>query len=156
MSARPLRIEEAGRACEVFARIVTTGFPEFPPEAVTDYLAPWTADKIAARIKSGEGVLLGFFKGSELVGLVSGTAVEGGVGTIFWLLVAEEGRGSGAGRALFDAACAAYRAMGAHKIKLTAPTESAQNFYNHMGMLEEGYHANHWYHLDFCAMGLEL
>jgi ribosomal protein S18 acetylase RimI-like enzyme len=137
-------------------RILTTSFPTFPPEAVKDYLKPWTPDNVISRLERGHDILIAAYTGDEIVGLVSGTPPEAGVGTIVWLLVDGPWRGRKAGQAIYEAACHAYRDLGAHKVKLTAPSERAKRFYEGCGMRVEGFHANHWYKMDFFSLGADL
>src|SRR6266545_747920 len=148
--------EEAGAVCALIRRILMTDFPAFPPEAIDDYLAPWTPGAVTARLESGLDVIITALTGDELIGLVSGAAPEGGVGTVMWLLVDARWRGRRAGRALYDASCRAYRDLGAHKMKLTAPSERAKGFYEICGMRLEGVHPNHWYHATFFSLGVVL
>lgn len=137
-------------------QILATSFPTFPREAVTDYLKPWTPDAVISRLERDDGVLIAAFAADEAIGLVSGTGPEGGVGTIIWLLVDTPWRGHKAGRALYRAAFDAYRALGAHKMKLTAPSEEAKRFYEGCGMRVEGVHPKHWYGMDFISLGVTL
>lgn len=147
---------ETETVCALFTRIVTTSFPMFPDEAVKAYLGAWTMEKIKARLETGRDVLIAAYSNGEMIGLTSGSEPEGGVGTMVWLMVDARWRGHKAGRALYEAACAAYRAMGAHKMKLTVPSDEARRFYEHCGMEVEGFHPNHWYHANFTGMGVAL
>jgi len=140
----------------VFRQIVVTSFPMFPPNAVESYLEPWTREAVVSRLTHGTDLLIAAFAAGEIVGLVSGNAPEGGVGTIVWLLVDARWRGHEVGRALYDAACHAYRDVGAHKMKLTAPSERAKRFYERCGMRVEGTHPKHWYNVDFYSLGAAL
>ena len=148
--------DEAEAVCAVFRRIVTTSFPGFPREAVVAYLEPWTTGQLRARLEGGQGVMIAAFAGTETVGLVSGAPPEAGVGTVAWLLVDADWRGRRVGQALYGAACDAYRSLGAHKMKLTAPSERAARFYERCGMRVEGFHPAHWYRADFFALGVQL
>lgn len=147
---------EAAAVCRFFSQIVHSSFLEFSETMRNYYLAQWTEETIAERLEKQNGVLLGAYEGDAMLGIASGTAPEGGVGTITWLLVDERARGSGVGSQLFEAACESYRRMDAHKMKLTAPTENARNFYLRMGMREEGFHPNHWFNQDFWGMAIKL
>ncbi|MDX6498959.1 MAG: Acetyltransferase domain [Blastocatellia bacterium] len=147
---------EAEPLCALIRQILITSFPTFPPEAVDDYLKPWTPDSVISRLERGHDILIAAYAGDEVIGLVSGTALEGGVGTVIWLLVDTRWRGHKAGRALYEAACRAYRELGAHKMKLTAPSEGAKRFYESCGMCVEGFHRKHWYKMDFFSLGVVL
>jgi GNAT superfamily N-acetyltransferase len=149
-------LNEAGDVCTVIQRILTSSFPMFPQEAIEDYLEPWTADRVISRLEHGHDVLIAAYVKDEITGLVSGTAPEAGVGTIIWLLVDARWRGHKVGRALYEAGCHAYRGLGAHKMKLTAPSERAKRFYESCGMRVEGFHPNHWYRLEFFSLGTGL
>ena len=92
-------------------------------------------------------------EGLGINGVLVGAGVEGGVGTIIWLVVSPVCRGKGIGKALFERACDEYRSLGAHKVKLTVPTQEAVKFYENMGMEVEGYHPAHWWGLDFWSLG---
>lgn len=94
--------------------------------------------------------------GDQLAGVLLGTAIEGGVATITWLILAPEYRRQGIGKELFDKACAFYQKRGAHKIKLTASTISAVKFYKRIGMEEEGILFNHWWNIDFTSLAIQL
>ena len=128
----------------------------FPEEALRHYRETWTDEEIAQRAQSQEYVLLAARKDGELIGILIGTPPEGGVGTVPWLLVSPKCRGQGIGNRMFDEACSRYRAMGCHKVKLTAPNKRAVRFYEKQGMRVEGFHANHWWRLDFWALGKNL
>jgi GNAT superfamily N-acetyltransferase len=152
---RPIS-NEAAALCTVIKQILNTSFSTFPQEAIADYLEPWTPDVVISRLERDDDILIAAFAGDEITGLVSGTAPEGGVGTVVWLLVDAPWRGQNVGRALYHAACDAYRALGAHKMKLTAPSERAKCFYESCGMRVEGVHPEHWYRLDFISLGTAL
>jgi len=152
---RPKR-DEAEAVCTLIKQILVTSFPSFPQEAVKNYLKPWTPDIVMSRLEHDHDVLIAAIIGDEIVGLVSGTAPEGGVGTIIWLLVDARWRGHKVGRALYEAACHAYRELGAHKMKLTAPSEEAKRFYESCGMRVEGYHPKHWFKIAFFSLGVDL
>ncbi len=147
---------EAKALCAFVRQAIAAGFPMFTAEAVESYLKPWTPDDVAARLQHGRDILIAALAGDEIVGVISGTAPEGGVGTVIWLLVDARWRGRNVGRALYDAACLAYCRLGAHKMKLTAPSESAKRFYERCGMHVEGFHPDHWYKLDFYSLGVLL
>ncbi len=148
--------DEAEALCALMRQILNTSFPTFPREAVNDYLKPWTPDNVISRLERGHDILIAAFAADEIVGFASGTAPEAGVGTIVWLLVDGPWQGHKVGRALYEASCDSYRDLGAHKVKLTAPSERAKRFYEGCGMRAEGFHTNHWYKLDFFSLGADL
>ncbi|SRR5258706_4583825 len=148
--------DEADALCALIGQVLITSFDTFPPEAVQDYLKPWTRQAVISRLERGHDVLIAAYAGDEIIGLVSGTATEGGVGTVVWLLVDTRWRGRKAGQTLYEAACRAYRELGAHKMKLTAPSERAKRFYERCGMCVEGFHPRHWYQVDFFSLGVIL
>jgi GNAT superfamily N-acetyltransferase len=152
---RPLP-EDAPAVVALVHRLVKANFPMFPAAAIGYYLQAWENEKLAARIEAQADVLIVAFEQDTPMGLVSGTAPEGGVGTIVWLLVDNPVQGKGIGRAIFAEARKAYKTLGAHKIKLTAPSAEATLFYEHCGMKTEGHHVNHWWNVDFTAMGIQV
>jgi len=128
-------------------------FPEFSPLAKQAYAAQWGEKQLQSRVHLGRDLLAIVRLENSIKGIVSGTSPEGGVGTIVWLLVAQNARGLGIGKKLLNYAKQYYVSQGCHKIKLTSPSQSANNFYKKQGMILEGYHPHHWYHTDFWAFG---
>ena len=88
----------------------------------------------------------------EILGVVNGTGIEGGVGTIIWLLIDSRFKKLGFGSILFKSACEKYKELGAHKIKLTVPEKTTVEFYKKQNMLLEGFHPNHWWNMDMWSM----
>src|SRR5688572_7994549 len=105
---------EAEALCALMRQILMTSFPMFPPEAINDYLKPWTPDNVSSRLERGHDILIAAYAADEIIGLVSGPAPEAGVGTIVWLLVDQPWRDLRVGVDLYEAACDAYRNVGAH------------------------------------------
>lgn len=128
----------------------------FPEEAMRHYRGSLTGGEFTRRVQDPRQVLLAARRQGQMVGVVAGSAPEGGVATIVWLLVTAGARGSGLGTRLFLEACARYRAMGCHKIKLMATSPDAVRFYERCGMSVEGYHPDHWWHLNFWALGMHI
>lgn len=154
---RRLKPGDADAMSSLVQRTICTSFPMFPRQAIDDYLIPWTTAAIEVRLNGdARDVCEGAFVEQQLVGIVSGTQPEAGVGTVIWLLVEDGWRGKGVGRALYEAACNAYRSLGAHKMKLTSPSADASLFYQRCGMQIEGTHPAHWYKLDFTSLGVAL
>jgi GNAT superfamily N-acetyltransferase len=150
------RTDEAELLCTSARQLITTSFSTFPPAAIKEYLAPWGRKRVISRLEHGNDVLIAALADDDVIGVVSGTAPEGGVGTVVWLLVDERWRGLKVGRGLYEAACNAYRELGAHKMKLTAPSEEARQFYESCGMRVEGLHPCHWYKMSFFSLGVIL
>jgi len=93
----------------------------------------------------------------KALGLLFGAPPEStGVGTIIWLGVAAGQRGGGIGTQLMQAAFAAYRERGCHKVKIYTETEAAKAFYVGLGMEVEGFHPRHWWQVDFWALGRQV
>ena len=87
---------------------------------------------------------------------MSGTAPEGGVATIIWLMVDPEFQNNKIGSALLTHAKNYYQSLGAHKLKLTVQDKRAASFYEREGLHVECMHQNHWWNLDFWAMACFL
>ena len=88
-----------------------------------------------------------------LAGLLFGSKIEGGVGTVNWLGVDESCRGRFVGRGLLDTVEKFYAELGAHKTKMYCNTLAAQNFYISRGYQVEGFHPQHWWGMDCWSMG---
>ncbi len=132
--------------------IVTT--IKLPEAAIQHYINQWTIDRMKSCVDSW--VFIEAREQDKLEGVVLGTPVEGGVGTIIWLLVNNHKQKKGVGSILFREACRIYKEKGAHKVKLTVPDELTIDFYVKQGMKLEGVHKNHWWNCDFWAMGIQL
>ncbi|QNL20592.1 GNAT family N-acetyltransferase [Hyphobacterium sp. CCMP332] len=124
-----------------------------PQEALSYFSDPWTADKVKS---SKDWVFLLALDENKPSGVILGTPVEGGVGTIIWVLVDNTNQKKGIGTALFHEACKLYKEKKAHKVKLTVPNRRTVEFYEKVGMVLEGEHKNHWWGNDFWSMGLQL
>jgi GNAT superfamily N-acetyltransferase len=140
----PIEPSELGQTMNLIVEVAENEMG-FPPEAINRY-----RDALA---KSSNNLLLGARKNGDLVGVLVCLFPEGGIATILWLIVASNYRGQGIGSKLFDEACKWALDNGCHKIKLTASTEDAVSFYKLKGMIIEGFHPNHWWHLDFWSLG---
>ena len=127
---------------------------KLPEAALSHYCNQWTAERITANLNNW--LFLTANIDHSIEGVLLGTPVEGGVGTIIWVLVDTTKQKKGVGGQLFREACDRYRAMGAHKVKLTVPDRKTVNFYLKQGMQLEGEHKNHWWGADFWAMGKNL
>ena len=150
-SLLPSDAREFSRALNLFAE--GSGFSQ---AALEQYNQRWTAETIAFAAEKKEGILLAAKETGEIIGLVMGTPPEGGVATIIWLLVSPDHIRKGIGRMLFLEACHQYRSIGCHKVKLTTTSRKAVGFYKTQGMQIEGYHPEHWWHMDFWSLGILL
>ncbi len=88
----------------------------------------------------------------NIVGIGIGTPPQGGVGTILWLIVRPEYRNLKIGTQLFNVLCNEYKALGCHKVKLTATNQTAVDFYKSKGMIVEGFHPSHWWKMNFWSL----
>jgi GNAT superfamily N-acetyltransferase len=141
----------------LFTTILDSEFPFWPAEARAHHRASWSAEALRERLDASAGVsLIAVEAGGQPVALLFGSAPEGGVATVIWLLVAAAGRRRGLGRRLLAEARARYLALGCHKLKLTAPSEQARAYYQALGFRLEGHHPRHWWRIDFWSLGLEL
>ncbi len=130
--------------------------PDFPQEALRYFHGLWSEEVLAQALRDSSHLLIAAWVDKEMAGLVLGTSPEGGVGTIIWVLVAGEFQRRGIGKSLFSEACRRYLEMGAHKVKLTVPTRETVAFYEKQGMKIEGFHEDHWWHMDLWSMGKTL
>lgn len=140
----------------LFNEILDSSFPEYCPQAITAYGTAWTEEILHKRITDGKDLLLTAWLNDKPVGIVSGPPPEGGVGTIVWLLIQEKMRGAHVGSTLFKLACDYYKSIHCHKLKLTAPSQKARDFYHKVGMQEEGFHPQHWWNADYWSFGIKL
>lgn len=147
-----IKPQEAHAFCEKLYDLSADGIG-FPEEALHHYRSIWTTDAIAQAARNRQHVLIAAWEGETMVGLLLGAPSEGGVGTIIWVLVARDYQRQGIGRRLFAEACRRYRGMGSHKVKLTVPNKKTVQFYEKQGMHVEGFHVNHWWHMDVWSMG---
>ena len=128
----------------------------FPAEALRHFQKQWTAVGIDEASRGGRHVLRVAWQEERIVGVLVGMPPEGGVGTIIWALVDGEHQRRGIGARLMAESFAAYRGIGAHKVKLTAPNRAAVSFYERAGMRVEGHHPNHWWRMEFWSLAKEL
>ncbi len=127
---------------------------DLPSEAINYFSDQWTEERILINIDNW--LFLIAKENDKINGVLLGTPLEGGVGTIIWLLVDKQNQNKGIGGLLFKEACSQYKKKGAHKVKLTVPDFEIVSFYIKQGMLLEGTHKNHWWGADFWAMGKNL
>lgn len=127
---------------------------DLPAHALKHYADFWSCERLKDTLK--RGVLTCAEIDGKMVGLVLGTGLEGGVGTIIWVLVSPEHQGLGIGRSLLSFTLGQYSVSGAHKVKLTVPEKKTTEFYLKCGWNLEGYHPKHWWEKDFWAMGYQL
>lgn len=88
--------------------------------------------------------------------LIHARAPEYGVGNILWLLVDKSCQRNKFGTLLLDQCIKFYRALDAHKVRVTSPTISNKEFYMNSGFKEEGILKNHWHKISFYNYGLFL
>ena len=144
--------EEACGIHDLLRRLSSSDELGFPKVALRHYWAIWSVEKIKREARSKQSVFLVARRQEEPVGLLLGTAPEGGVGSIIWLLVVPQLRSQGIGSRLFLQACESYHKLGCHKVKLTVPGKCAVTFYEKQGMKAEGIHRDHWWHMDFWSI----
>lgn len=128
---------------------------DLPQNAKDSFKKQWECESINVHIGNWL-FLIATDETNSIIGLILGTPIEGGVGTIIWVLVDKNIQQKGVGTRLFKTAKMWYKRKGAHKIKLTVPDKSTVDFYLKQGMNLEGEHLNHWWNLNFWSMGLIL
>lgn len=157
IAVRAIAAHEAALFARLFARLLDETLVVFPAQALEQTLSKMNTDHLQAISQDHTWAMLGAFAGhGEPLGLCFGAPAEAGVGTVIWLLVDPGYQRRGIGRNLLAAASAHYEARGCHKIKLTAPTAAARDYYVHIGMQLEGFHPRHWWGVDFWSLGLNL
>ena len=128
---------------------------KLPIEAKDSYKQQWSTEKLITQI--GKWLfLIATDENNNTIGVILGTPIEGGVGTIIWVLVDNTSQQKRVGSQLFEIAKEWYKNKGAHKIKLTVPDRETVEFYTKQGMVLEGEHLNHWWNADFWSMGKNL
>lgn len=150
-----LQPEDSALIVELFGELFGSFLP-FPPEAVEYFNSSFSEDNLLKLCERSGSLVAGIKREGELAAFLLSTAPEGGVTTIVWLVVSPKWQKMGLGEKLFKAACEYYRTRGVHKLKLTAPTLKAVEFYKRIGMTQEGFHPSHWWRMDFWSLGLSL
>lgn len=150
-----LKPEDSSAVLALFDQLYGAYLP-FPPDGVAYFNSTFTSDNLLKICERPGAILKGIWRNDELVAFLQGAPPEGGVGTIVWLVVSPNWQKMGLGEKLFACACKHYREIGAHKLKLTAPTDKAVNFYKRIGMTQEGFHPSHWWKMDFWSLGITL
>jgi ribosomal protein S18 acetylase RimI-like enzyme len=136
----------------LYEQLVRELYPS--PEAQNIFLRQWTQDQLSREcIKPETALLVASTADRPVAGLVFGSGIEGGVGTIYWFGVDEDFRGQNIGASLLDAIEKFYLKIGAHKVKLFCNTSEARLFYEKSGYETEGFHPRHWWHMDCWSMG---
>lgn len=148
----PPSIHQASSLKAFFLHTLNENFPYFPDLAQRHYSKAWQDVELARRIEAANDLLICAWSNDSIVGLVSGTAPEGGVGTIIWLAVAKSHQNRQIGAQLLSLAIEHYRQAGAHKIKLTVHDQKAVDFYVREKLVVEALHHNHWWNLNFWSM----
>jgi ribosomal protein S18 acetylase RimI-like enzyme len=150
-----LKPDQAVAARALYERLVAELYPSSAAQRV--FLGQWSEDQLSADCLKPEAALFAAaLPGMPVAGLLYGSAMEGGVGTILWLGVDEACRGNAVGRALLDATEAFYAGTGGHKIKLFCNTVPARRFYEHCGYQVEGFHPRHWWGMNCWSIGKVL
>jgi len=152
---RPI-LTECNKIKDFFHQLLLDNFPMFSEAAIAAYEQSWAIDRLGLRIANEKELLLIAWENQTPIGVISGTPPEGGVGTIIWLIVHRNARGKNLGKILLEKARQHYLSLGCHKMKLTAPSVAAKEFYLKQGMELEGFHKAHWYKIDFWALGETL
>ena len=124
-------------------------------ESKTYFKKQWSVEKLKDQ-KDNWIFLEAVDEKDIIIGILMGTPLEGGVGTIIWVLVDNNYQKKGIGRDLFQNAINLYKLKGGHKVKLTVPDEKTTDFYKKNGMRVEGFHSNHWWKQDFWALGIDI
>ncbi len=158
MSVNILKADEKSlpKLSAIAHRAITEALGFFPTNARDYYAKNLSAESLKKRLEESGALVLGAWGEGIAKGFMLCAPPEGNVGTIIWILVDAPARSTGIGKMLFEEACAHYRSIGCHKIKLTAPTEQARQFYLNLGMREEGFHPKHWWGVDFWSFGKDL
>lgn len=79
---RAAKASEASLIRDFFISILSESFPMFSAEAMQAYTSSWNEEKLVARIERKSDLLILAWDNEVPVGLVSGSAPEGGVGTV--------------------------------------------------------------------------
>lgn len=145
---------EIGRYLFTLGSLIQSNI-NLPEEAKNSYISQWDEEKIRFQLNKWL-FLYAQDEDSSPAGVLLGTPIEGGVGTIIWVLVDKNMQNKKIGTQLFKKASSWYKNKGAHKLKLTVPERNTVDFYIKQGMIVEGEHANHWWNHKFWSMGLEI
>lgn len=124
-------------------------------ESKQHFKEQWTEKRLREQVDNWI-LLEAVNENADIIGVLMGTPLEGGVGTIVWVLVDINHQKKGIGKELFQSAFKLYKLKGGHKVKLTVPDEKTTEFYKKNGMRLEGVHTNHWWKQDFWALGMDL
>ena len=131
-----------------FSYLLKSCFSDLPLPLVDYFVAHWPPEKLTELARNKNSLIH-----SEDGGLIIGPPPEGGVATIFWLLVDPAHQKKGCGRRLLHEAVIHYESQGCHKLKVTAPSLAAVHYYEHNGFRTEGFHPAHWAKQDFWSLG---
>lgn len=145
-------IEDAQVLESFFFKSIKNNFTYFPHEARTHYSKSWYKETLLLRIETRKDLLYCAWLDDTIIGFVSGTIPEGGIGTIIWLTVDSSYQNKKIGSTLLTYAKEYYRNQNAHKIKLTVHDKRAMNFYLREDFIMEAFHQRHWWQLDFWEM----
>lgn len=149
---RPPNVHQVDTLRTFFLHTLNENFSYFPNAAQLHYSKAWQSVELTRRIEAANDLLLCAWSNDSIAGLISGTAPEGGVGTIVWLTVEKNHQNRRIGAQLLSMAKEHYRQTGAHKIKLTVHDQKAVDFYIREKLVVEALHHNHWWNLNFWSM----
>lgn len=145
-------IADVEKLCLFFKKSLTDNFAYFPKEACHYYEKSWEKEQITKRLTEQKELLFCAWVNNQIAGMVFGPMPEGGVGTVVWLMVDPAFQNRKIGATLLKMAKEYYRALNAHKLKLTVHNSRAVSFYQREGLVIEGEHINHWWGLNFWTM----
>ena len=137
-----------------FLHNAISDYNEFPALGRQLFIKKWNSNYI--RDKLCDHLMLYCSYQDEIHGILIGTPPEGGVATIFWVLVKGEMRNRGIGVSLIEKSIEFFQLNCVHKIKVTVCEPNLIRFYNKFGFVVEGKHPNHWWGKTFYSLGLNL
>jgi ribosomal protein S18 acetylase RimI-like enzyme len=151
---KELSANDALLANAFFENVIDNTFNKtFPSPALKKAKSDFSASKIKEVAGSVDRVILGAFEGETIVGIMFGSMLNGGVASVVWIAVGMQFRGKGIGRKLMNITFEKYKSKGAHKVVLYTETVEAKEFYESIGMQQEGFHPNHWWKIDHYCFG---
>ncbi len=137
-------------------RLADTFSRTFPSEAVNKYSDDFMLENLAQHIKADDRVNIAALIQNDIVGIMFGSHINGGVASVIWIAVHPDIKGRGIGRILMEETFRKYNALGAHKLVLYTETEDAKIFYEKIGMTVEGIHPKHWWGIKHYCLAMEL
>ena len=144
-----LKSKDVNETTKLFHTIlIDTFYKTFPEDAINKYKEDWQEDSVYKAVANKDKVMIVAKYKSRIIGLLFGSSLNGGVGSIIWVAVSRDQRGRGIGKLLCEKAENEYRNKGAHKIVLYTETLSGKRFYERIGYVHEGTHPKHWWGID--------